>query len=213
MKTPTAKKTSLLFFDVFHETTKNGQIWYTVEDLSTWHTKFTIAYSKNFQESSGGCHQHNEIPSNFTAILSKILTSSFHFNFQVVNAYFRSILKVIKRFNPRLTLSLLHFNPPFLLKFQASKTFQDWNPMFSGKFQSLSGRSHPDQKARGLWVQDCLVLPKTLWTWFRFRKHWSRNSVRSWQVFFTCSMIKSFSRSTSFSQSRFSWRNSGVKNA
>lgn len=55
--------------------------------------------------------------------------------------------------------------------------------MFSGKFQSLSGRSTADQKARGLWVQYCLVLPKTLWTWFRFRKHWSRNSVRSWQVF------------------------------
>lgn len=56
----------------------------------------------------------------YNSILSKILTSSFHFNFQVVNAYFRSILKVIKQFNPCLTLSLLHFNAPFPLKFQAS---------------------------------------------------------------------------------------------
>jgi len=61
----------------------------------------------------------NKTPSNFTAILSKILTSSFHFHFQVVNAYFRSILKLIIQFNPCLTLSLLHFNPPFPLKFQA----------------------------------------------------------------------------------------------
>lgn len=56
----------------------------------------------------------------YNSILSKILTSSFHFNFHVVNAYFRSILKVIKQFNPCLTLSLLHFNAPFPLKFQAS---------------------------------------------------------------------------------------------